>query len=285
MNRTAALASGARLGWIVGRVLRFRRGLARRQMHESLPGITPKEIEAHLDAMYRNLGMTIVELLRSSRLGLDDLRSNLDVVDPLPPTEPSRGALMFTGHIGNWESLALLGLLMNKHLTGVVKTIRKSAVQEILTSARHHHGVTMVPVKESYKACMKALKAGESVGVILDQNTKRNSGVFVDFFGRQACTSPGLAVLSATAGFPVYMCHTLRQPNGRLKLFCQGPIPPPADRTPEALRATTQIYTRMLEEVIRANPSQWTWIHRRWKTQPKAGQERLADAVATGAST
>ena len=95
----------------------------------------------------------------------------------------------------------------------------------------------------------------------------RDEGVFVDFFGRPACTSPGLAYLSAQTRLPVHPVFIIRQNNGRHLVKVYPPIPPPAGRDPDSIHQATQQYTTVIEEVIRKVPEQWIWIHRRWRTQ------------------
>ena len=95
-------------------------------------------------------------------------------------------------------------------------------------------------------------------------------GVFVEFLGRPACTSPGLAHLSASSGVPVLPVFVIREKPGWYRLEVGEVIPAPADRTEAALREATQIYTSTIEEIVRRYPDQWILIHRRWRTRPPA---------------
>lgn len=127
---------------------------------------------------------------------------------------------------------------------------------------------------------MSALKRGEIVAIVLDQNTKRDYGIFVDFMGRPACTSPGLAILAAQTGTPVYPFYATRAPDGSHDVTMMPPLDPPTDKSREAMHDATQRYTKVLEDIIREHPENWMWLHKRWRTQakPDLATERDDDA-------
>ena len=87
------------------------------------------------------------------------------------------------------------------------------------------------------------------LGFVLDQNMKRKEGIFVDFFGKPACTSPGLAVLSSQAGAPVVPIFIIRRQDNGQKIIVQDPLEPQPDRAPETIHKATQLYTRILDMV------------------------------------
>ena len=130
------------------------------------------------------------------------------------------------------------------------------------------------PARASFLA--PSLRANGLVGFLLDQNRPLNQGVFVQFFGRPASTSPGLAVLASQAQAPVIPVFLSRRPDGTHHLQILPLIEPPPDRGPATVLRYTQLYTTVTENAIRRHPDQWTWIHRRWKNQPLPG-----DAIAT----
>jgi KDO2-lipid IV(A) lauroyltransferase len=101
-------------------------------------------------------------------------------------------------------------------------------------------------------------------------------GIFVDFFGDAANTTPGLAIMSAQSGAPVVPIFARRLPGGRHRITAQAPIDPPPDRKPETVRDYTQRYSKITEDAIRECPEQWLWLHRRWKTRPREDTEETA---------
>ena len=104
---------------------------------------------------------------------------------------------------------------------------------------------------------------------ILDQNAKKNWGIFVDFFGKPACTSHGLAQMAALSGHKIFPVTCRRERDTRNLIVEIGEeIPGPTDRSEEEVHRVTQECTRYLERFIREHPEQWIWMHRRWKTKP-----------------
>lgn len=268
---SVARGVGATLGWILGNVIRHRRADAREALARSLPERSGTERRRILNQMYMNLGTTVIEQLRISVRGLRDFEGRIDVhgLETLrAATEAPSGSLVLMAHLGNWELCGYSSQLVECPIAVVVKKMRNPQFEAYLTQTRQRMNLRMLPARTSFRACLKALRNGEFVAMILDQNAKRGNGVFVDFFGKPACTTTGLALLSAQTQIPVIPLFVVRRPGGRYDMSFLDPIPPPVDREPESLRQATQDYTRIIEDMIRAHPEQWIWIHRRWRTQP-----------------
>lgn len=174
------------------------------------------------------------------------------------------GSILMTAHYGNWEisarKLVLQGYKVNVIArgsddlgsTGIVNDIRKKSGYKVFDRSNSMFGV------------VRALKNNEAVAILPDQNFY--NGVFVDFFGRPASTATGLVVLSLKSHariLPVF-CHRL--PNGSYKMTIYPPIEftPSGDENKD-IKNLTQIATKVIEDEIRKDPSQWLWIHNRWK--------------------
>ena len=116
---------------------------------------------------------------------------------------------------------------------------------------------------------LDALKAKKIVGILLDQNTAWSEGVFVNFFGRQACTNKGLAIIVLKLGTPVIPCFSVRQNDGHYKIVFEEEIPlvKSGDKTRD-IEDSTFRFTNIIEKYVRKYPEQWFWFHRRWKTLP-----------------
>lgn len=272
LSRPTALRWGRGLGWFMGSVVRFRRGEALRALVRSFPDKSLTELRATLDAMYRNLGMTVVEITRVSVLGLDDLEGHVYAVgqENIPPEvlERRKGSLCLMGHIGNWELCGWASTLLDGPISVVVKPMGSRGAESYISLTRKKMNVKALHFREAYRDSLRALRDHGAVAVILDQNTRRSVGTFVDFFGRSACTSPGLAILASQTQVPVVPMYAVRKADHDHELHFLPPIAPPPDRKPESLTAATQAYTRVLEDIIRRHPEQWIWIHRRWKSRP-----------------
>jgi KDO2-lipid IV(A) lauroyltransferase len=273
------LRRGAQLGWFFGRVIRHRRTEALAALHRSLPELSKAEATAALGGMYRNLGQNLLEILRMYGGATEELSALMtiegeDVVRAA--LQRGRGAMILTAHLGNFDMLGMFAAHRGYPLTVISKKIKPDAVNQVWSSLRERFGVNLIPAHNVARACLKALRANGLVGFMIDQSRPRGQGVFVQFFGRPASTTPGLAVLAAQAQAPVIPVFLSRQPDGTHHLQVLPLIEPPPDREAATILRYTQLYTTITERAIRQHPEQWLWMHRRWKIQPQPG-----DVVAT----
>jgi KDO2-lipid IV(A) lauroyltransferase len=183
-----------------------------------------------------------------------------------------RGVLFATAHFGNWELSAFAHALFRAPMHVIVRPLDNPLIDALVERRRALSGNRTIFKKDFARAILKALAANEAVGILIDQNASTDSGVFVNFFGLPACASTGLAKIAAHSGAAVIPGFALWREDERryvLRFY------PPVEITGDAARDTQTLQTR-LEEAIRADPGQWLWIHRRWKTRPP-GEPPLYD--------
>jgi KDO2-lipid IV(A) lauroyltransferase len=141
---------------------------------------------------------------------------------------------------------------------------------------RMRTGNQAIPKQKAMGQILRLLKAGEIVGILLDQNMAWQEGVFVDFFGEKACTNTGMALLALKTGTPVLPAFNIRQKDGRYRVVIEPEIP--LVRTGDKERdvtENTQRFTQIIERYVRNYPDQWLWLHQRWKTRPwQAGRAK-----------
>ena len=262
---------GARWGWLLGSLIRFRRKLVLEALASAFADKTKSELAGMADAMYRYMGMNLVESMRMDSIDSAFVERYVDAAEAerfLDVYRQNRGVIALTAHLGNFDLLCLASGIVGIPLTIISKELRPQALNEYWTAARTRFGLKILPNRNSARACLRVLRDRGVLGFVLDQNMKRHEGIFVEFFGRQACTSPGLAVLSSQAGAPVVPIFIVRTTGGSHRVIVLDPIEPPPDRKPDTILEATQRYTSIIEEMVRQYPEQWFWIHRRWKTQP-----------------
>lgn len=277
---SAALCVGRGLGWVYGSAIRYHRQDAINALSRAFPEKTESEILGIVRRMYANLGMNLAEILRLGKV-TDEFLREIIVVEGEELARAAllknRGTVILTGHLGNWDLLATIVPRLGYPLTVISKDIKNKGVNDFWMNMRRRFGVKFVPAHNSYRTCLTALKKNELVGFILDQNMIDKEGVFVDFFGKPACTTPGLAYMSAQSGAPVVPVFMIRKENGHHLVKVLPPLDPPPNREPGTIREHTQQYTKIIEDMIRQHPDQWIWIHRRWKTVPPASMPQGAE--------
>jgi KDO2-lipid IV(A) lauroyltransferase len=233
---------------------------------------TDKEFRRIAWQMGRNMGQNAVEFFRLPLLTPKNIDNYVEwdslenVVEAL---KLNRGAFLLAAHFGNWEltamALAVKGFTMNL----VTKYLKNETLNRFWLATRARLNINPLYREGSLREIIKALKANGLMGFVLDQNTRRNEGIFVNFFGRPACTIPSLAVLTQRLNTPVLPCFTVRLPNGRHRVVIEKYIlfrEPPTSEDP--IKYNTQLYTDIIERYVRRYPDHWIWMHKRWKTQP-----------------
>lgn len=187
-----------------------------------------------------------------------------------------KGAIMLTGHYGNWEilgyTLATLGIrsyniarpIDNRYFDAWVLGVREKKGQIILSK----RGVTTT--------AQEVLENKEILGLTADQNAGPK-GMFVPFFGRMASTYKSIGLLAIQHQVPVVIGYARRRGNKfDFDMGVQDVIyPEDWKNQPDELYYITARYTRAIEMMVRDDPTQYLWIHRRWKTRPK-GEETPA---------
>jgi KDO2-lipid IV(A) lauroyltransferase len=275
-----ALAVGAGIGRLLWIVVGRRRRIMLANLGRAFPEKSEDERKAIAVASLENLGRTFVEIARLADTTEAEMRERIRF-DHSERLERYRaagiGPLALSAHFGNFEYIAAgantLGLIPSE-LIG--RKIKNRYFDEWLKSNRLAHKVGTIPNKKSMGLIVEKLKQGIGIGVVLDQNMKRKVGIFVDFFGHPASTTPGLALLAQKSGAPVIPVFAVREsslrPGGdpaRHVIFIGEEIPwQDAPDEAERIRVNTQNYTRIIEDWVRRYPDQWFWLHDRWRTQP-----------------
>jgi len=269
-----AVHLGRLLGWFLCHVVRLRRRDVAEHLRIAFPDRSEGEHKRLLGDVYRHFGLLAVELSRLPRTSDDSLRSMTDVeglehVQAL--LDESKGALVLCGHLGNWELCLASCVARGMHGDAVVKEIKGKAAEYAATRMRSSHNVGMIPRHGSIKQILASLREGRFLVFVLDQNMSRSEGVFVDFFGKPACTMSGLATLAGRSKAPVIPVVTFRYPD--LRRHCVRFLPPVvwedvSQNRAENIHHNTQRYTKVLEDAIREHPDQWIWMHHRWRAQP-----------------
>lgn len=258
-------------GWVWFNLLRYRR----RVILENVARAFPDEDER----WRRNLGLeacrhlvrTLFEFLRIpryQRIGLESVVHFEGLEHFETARAKGKGVLCLSGHLGSFE-LCVGAVAKRAAPVNLVVKPFSPGVDRFVNRIRRASGLGVIYAEGAVRPIIRALKNDESVVFVLDQNATRKIGVFVDFFGEKACTMSALATLAARTGAAVIAATPYRDEAGRhvLKVHPEIPLEERASQK-ETVEHMTQVYTRFLEEAIRAHPAQWFWTHKRWRTRP-----------------
>lgn len=175
-----------------------------------------------------------------------------------------KGVLFATAHFGNWELSAFAHALLAEPLHIVIRPLDDPGVDSVVEARRRLSGNQLIGKWDAARTILRVLKNGEAVGVLIDQNSSLSEGVFVDFFGVQACANAAFAKIAAHSGaavLPGFAYWSAAESRYVLRFY------PAVEITGDAAADTQRLHS-LLEQVVREHPDQWLWIHRRWKTRP-----------------
>jgi KDO2-lipid IV(A) lauroyltransferase len=275
LPRPAGLRLGAALGRALYVLLPRRRALALGNLERALGGDLPaaarrriaREAFAHLGAISADAAY-FPRLLRrppgavAAVEGLCHLQA---------AAADGRGVLVFSGHFGHWEMVPLVQPRLGHPFAMVVRPLNNPHMDRLLTGLRRRAGNLLIPKREAARGVLRALRDGLCVAILIDQNVRGEGGLFVDFFGTPASTTPALATFALKTGAPIVPVFADPLPGGRVAIRYLPPIRPErSGALQEDIQALTRRCTAILEAEIRRRPECWFWMHDRWRTRPAA---------------
>ncbi|MDE3150444.1 MAG: lysophospholipid acyltransferase family protein [Acidobacteriota bacterium] len=261
--------------WFFGRLRR----VGARNLRLALPNLSAKARKRILRGAYRHLGWQLVEFCRMTRYTPENTREwmRTEGLDHyLAAQAYGKGVLIVTGHLGAWELSSFYHSLMGHPMGMVIRRLDNRRLDAFVNGIRCLHGNHVLHKDDFGRGLLTAMRAGGTVGILMDTNMTPPQGAFVDFFGTPACTATGLAHVARKTGAAVLPGFMLWEPAERRYVLHFGPrieIPHTADVAGDILEGTRRC-TQAVELWIRRYPDQWLWIHRRWKTRP-AGEPGL----------
>jgi KDO2-lipid IV(A) lauroyltransferase len=194
----------------------------------------------------------------------------------LEALKKDRGVLILTGHIGNWELMALSHGLQGHRLYFVARPLDNPYVNDWINRLRMRAGNRIISKRGALRGIYTALRRGETVGLLMDQAVTGHDGVFVDFFGHSAGSSIAMAVFACRYGVPVLPVYIVRE-EGDIshRVVIESPVSVTlSGNKQQDILENTQRFQHVLEDIIRRHPEQWFWMHRRWKKSPSLGKGR-----------
>lgn len=238
-----------------------------RNLELAYPGKTPAERKAITDEVFRSIARLLATFARFPRMNRENIHEWIryeGLEHYLEAKQAGRGVLIATAHLGNWELSAFAHALMTEPMHVMIRPLDDPALDRLVEARRRLSGNHLIIKWYGARSVLRALRENEAVGVLIDQNTALEEGVFVDFFGTPACANPAFAKIAARTGAAVIAGFALWSDEERryiLRFY------PPIEIMGDAKEDTARLQN-LIEQVIREYPGQWLWIHRRWKTRP-----------------
>ncbi len=276
---------GSQVGAWLG-VLGYRFGIRARvveaQIGFAFPQLALDEVKAMARESYVNLGRTSLEAALMERRSPQDLLDLFERVEGFEHIDDAlqqgRGALLVTGHLGNWELGGSYIAARGVPVDAIARHMRNRVFERYLTRVRERFGVKVVFDDQAVRHTPRSIRDNRIVGFLSDQGVLGLASTFVPFFSRLAKTPRGPAVFALRLQVPVVFVAAMRLPSGKYRLVVEKiAVEDTGDREADVV-ALVSNYTARLEYWVTQYPGQYFWQHRRWKYQP-AGAPPLPDGM------
>ena len=271
LPRPVTLIIGGRLGALIFWLAPQQRELTCQQLRCSLNLPDERRIRVMAKQCFENLGKTVLEFMQFPRMNSKKIQQYVSF-EGLQHAEQAlaqgKGAIILTGHFGNWELLAASISATIAPLTPIVRELRSPRLNALVSSYRERAGYATIDRDTGIRPALRCLKRNELLGIVADVDTSV-SGVFVDFFGRPAYTPYSPVAIALKTGAAILPTFIVRQSDGSHRAIIEPPLVlQRTDVKEQDLVVNTQKFTKIIESYIRQYPTQWIWMHQRWKTQP-----------------
>ena len=246
-----------------------------RAVAQMMPALNVSESEARklVRASFVNLARNMFDILYMPNLNEKNLSQYIEI-DHLERMRMAlmegNGVVVLTGHVGTWEWLSAAFTLNEMPVTAIAKLQPNAEYSRALDDLRKTiHVEIFNRGTNELRAAGRALKEGKILGFLADQDAGPG-GAFIKFLGKTASTPLGPAVFARRFSAPVVPAFIIRKENGRHLVKIGKPMHfVDTGNTDADLLRFTEEMTKILEEVIRENPTQWLWFQKRWNTPPE----------------
>jgi KDO2-lipid IV(A) lauroyltransferase len=257
------------LGLAAGRMLSRDRRTAVDNLAIAFPEVPALLRAAMVRAMFKNLGRNAFDFVNLEGRGPEHFQRLVERVEGLEHFQRAygegRGVLGITGHIGCWELLPAYFAAHGYDISVVGRRMRAEGLDRRLAEMRRSFGVESIDRDGSPRHLVETLRRGRALGVLIDQHTSV-AGIYVPFFGRPALTPTAVAKLALMTGSPIVPMAIFLGASGRHIVHVMPPLEvPAAGSRDEVIRALTERCSLAVEALIRIDPKQWVWFHRRWR--------------------
>jgi KDO2-lipid IV(A) lauroyltransferase len=253
-----------------------------RSLEIAFPEKSHKERAAMLKGTFQSLGRVLAETSQFMKMSPADVEKifDLNLDEELRQLyhvnkHDHRGVLITTGHLGNWEMLVFGFAAIHEPISFLARPLDNPLIENLTMRIRTRFGNRPINKTNSALLAVKILREGGMLGALSDVNAHPKEGVFVPFFGVEACTISGPAIMAIRSDAVILPAFCVWDHKTNKYRFVRGKLIEPCrtgDRKTDII-ATTAAYTAEIEKLVRDHPEQWLWIHKRWKTRPPGEKE------------
>ncbi len=270
-------------------VLKVRKRVVDENLAHAFPNWTEQQRQQLAWKMWEHLFLLVCEVaLTDRKIHLHNWHRYVDLGDEKYFVEEllgERAIMMVTGHYGNFEQCSYVFALFGYPTYAVARPLDNPYLDRYLHGFRSAHGTEILSKQADYERIIDILETGNTVGILADQYAG-SRGCWVNFFGRPASAHKAVALfcLNQDSLLTVGACRrTGKMLHYEIQMYGEADPRRMPEITPGTVKELTQWYTSCIEELIRVDPSQYWWLHRRWKDRRAEHRKRRQEARAKAA--
>jgi KDO2-lipid IV(A) lauroyltransferase len=220
--------------------------------------------------VFKNLGITIFEILQMSFFSKEDFLKNIRIRGEEhlhKAVKEGKGVIIISAHLGNWEAAPQFApCYFDYPLTVVARNIESGILNRLMIKLRCRFGNSVIDKKGALPEMTQTLRSGKILALLIDQGTKISEGVELSFYGKKVTVTPAAAMLALRCKSPVLPVFCVREEDNLLTIIIEPPVGfVKTNNLRNDLKSNTQAMTDVIEKAVRQYPDQWLWLHKRWK--------------------
>ncbi|GFE61771.1 lysophospholipid acyltransferase family protein [Geobacter sp. AOG2] len=217
---------------------------------------------------FKNLGRSLMEICRLYHGRGVEVIDNIEIrgwANYEAARAKGKGLIFLSGHCGNWELMSLtLSSLFGKEVSGVARRQNNPYLNSMVERMRSRFNSRLIYKQGALKGILAALRNREMVGILADQAVFPEEGYLIDVLGRKAWGSKAPVIIAKKSGVPLVPVFLYREGERHVLSFYPEHLFS-GDMSDEGIQEDTQALSRYVEDFVVSHPTQWYWVHRRWK--------------------
>ena len=251
-------------------------GIVARNLKIAFPHYTAGEISALTRGISHHFSSVFIEIITIFvKKQPEKILKRVEILHPEvleQALDKKKGVILFSAHFGNWELIPMImSKQFNQKVNSVAREMNNPLVEKKVKQFRKYMGSELIDKRNAIRTILKRLEKNGIVYLLIDHNTIAREGVFVDFFGKSACTVTSVSQLHLKRAIPIIPIF-IHYEEEKIVMELLEEINAAGTSTgnqKEDIFRLTQRCTSIIEEKIKQYPEQWFWFHNRWKTRPQ----------------
>lgn len=266
-----SLKAGEILGLLLFYAWRKRSNIAIENLTKTVdvsPPFLEQSVKSTVKQVFMNMGRSAAEIAKiyfgCARKIIDSVR--IEGIEHFQAARAKgKGVLFITGHCGNWELLAIAASVKLAPVAIVARPLDNPYLNRLVERVRKSYGNSVLHKRGALKSILRTVKNNGCVGILMDQAVIPEEGCVIEFLGQGAWTTKMPALVARKTGAAVLPAFISRERRSHtITIYPEVALSDRSDMD-SAIKADTQTFSRFIEDFIREHPTEWLWIHRRWK--------------------